>query len=84
MVTVRSGSAFSVTLTVTLPSSTVYEPLLEAHDGTSSSVIVTTASSVFPEHSPRSARVFPKVSFTLDPRLGGGDRHDAVGVEDRR
>ena len=69
MMTVRSGLAFSVTVTVTkLPSATVYVPCskLTSTLGTSSSVIVTTASSVFPALTP-AGRVFPKVSFTLSP-----------------
>ena len=69
MVTVRSGSAFSVTVTVTvLPSATVYVPCskLTSTLGTSSSVIVTTASSVFPALTPV-GRVFPKASFTDSP-----------------
>ena len=69
MMTVRSGLAFSVTLTATkLPSSTVYVPCskLTSTLGTSSSVIVTTASSVFPALTPV-GRVFPKVNFTLSP-----------------
>ena len=69
MMTVRSGLAFNVTVTVTkLPSATVYVPCskLTRMAGTSSSVIVTTASLVVPADTP-AGRVLPKVSFTLSP-----------------
>ena len=65
----RSGSSLRVTVTSTVsPSSTLYEPCskLTSTLGTSSSVIVTTASSVVPALTPV-GRVFPKLSFTLSP-----------------
>ena len=65
MVTVRSGSASSVTFTVTLlPSATVYvaEPKSTSTSGTSSSVMETTVSLVPPSVTPVGR--LPKVSFT--------------------
>ena len=69
MVTVRSGSASSFTFTVTvLPSATVYDPCskLTVTEGTSSSVIETTASLVEPSATP-AGRELPKPSLTLSP-----------------
>ena len=69
MVTDRSGSASSFTLTVTvLPSSTMYvaRSKLTSTDGTSSSVMLTIASLVEPLVTPV-GRLDPKVSFTLSP-----------------
>ena len=69
MVTVRSGSASSFTLTVTLPpSATVYDPCskLTVTEGTSSSVIETMASLVVPALTPV-GRELSKPSLTLSP-----------------
>ena len=66
IVTARSGSALSVTRTVTVPpSATPYEPCpkLTITAGTSSSVIETTVSLVVPSDTPVGR--FPKPSFTL-------------------